>query len=139
MGYSVHLATSFVDFTHLSHVSAYYETLRARPAFQRSLGSRKGQAPAKETLLMTEPTLFIPQIAAATTGAIVILNVILMILWVGSGRDEYQLGRRRSKRPSYRAIRPRQSGRERRPDARRSVPIGGAHGPTVYARVCACS
>lgn len=47
VGYSVHLATSFVDFTHLSHVSAYYETLRARPAFQRSLGSRKGQAPSQ--------------------------------------------------------------------------------------------
>jgi glutathione S-transferase len=47
VGYSVHLATSFVDFTHLTHVSRYYETLRARPAFQRSLGSRKGQAPSQ--------------------------------------------------------------------------------------------
>ena len=55
---------------------------------------------------MTEPTLFIPQIAAATTGAIGLLNVILLIL-VGRqrGATTTNLGDGDPSGPLYRAIR----------------------------------
>ncbi|MEY3041508.1 MAG: hypothetical protein RLZZ174_590 [Pseudomonadota bacterium] len=55
---------------------------------------------------MTDPTLFIPHFAAATTGAIVLLNIILMIL-VGRQRGATQtsLGDGDVDGPLYRAIR----------------------------------
>lgn len=55
---------------------------------------------------MTDQTLFIPHFAAATTGAIVILNVLLMIL-VGRqrGATKTNLGDGDPNGPLYRAIR----------------------------------
>ncbi len=55
---------------------------------------------------MNDPTLFVPHFAAATTGAIVILNVILIIL-VGRqrGATNTSLGDGDPDGPLYRAIR----------------------------------
>ncbi len=40
IGYSVHLANGFVDFTHLENVTAYCERCAKRPAFQAAVESK---------------------------------------------------------------------------------------------------
>lgn len=48
VGYSIHLGQRFVAIDHLPRVKDYYRRIRERPAFQRSLGSRRdaGQKPS---------------------------------------------------------------------------------------------
>lgn len=41
VGYSIHLGQRFVPIDHLPRVQDYYQRIKARPAFQQSLGSRK--------------------------------------------------------------------------------------------------
>ena len=46
VGYSIHLGQQFISIDGLPRVVDYYQRIKARPAFQRSLGSRKQRNPS---------------------------------------------------------------------------------------------
>ena len=46
VGYSIHLGQQFISIEGLPRVVDYYQRIKARPAFQRSLGSRKQRNPS---------------------------------------------------------------------------------------------
>jgi len=46
VGYSIHLGQQFISIEGLPRVVEYYQRIKARPAFQRSLGSRKQRQPS---------------------------------------------------------------------------------------------